>query len=186
MAEWRHLVQRFISGRTDHWRVKDGWSVLDKDLKSVDFQSHIPGGWFCLMNDLYWGEGVKRSMSLLSFDGVCMCYGGSYFHLAPDAVANTFDGVVYQTGISSAALVYCQYSATDGHLCTNVLLWRPKMPQMCPKHCYCLDFVSLMKHSWEDFTKQKCRTIHCLLWYIMQEMHFEKTKSKCPLQLFGK
>lgn len=51
------------------------------------------------MNDLYWGEEVKRSMSLLSFDGVCMFHGGSYFHLAPVAAANTFDGVFYQNGI---------------------------------------------------------------------------------------
>ncbi len=40
-------------GRPDHWRVEDGWRVLDGDLKSPDFQSHIPEGWFCLMNDLY-------------------------------------------------------------------------------------------------------------------------------------
>lgn len=51
------------------WR----WSGRDGDLKSPDFQSHIPKGWFCLMNDLYWRREVKRSMSLLSFDGVCIC-----------------------------------------------------------------------------------------------------------------
>lgn len=98
-AEWRHLVQQFISECPDQWRVEDGWRVRDRDLKSSDFQSHIPEGWFCLMNGLYWGEEVKRSMSLLSFDVVCMCHGGVYFHLAQGAAANTFDGVVYQDRI---------------------------------------------------------------------------------------
>ena len=88
------------------------------------------------MNDLYWGEGVKRSMSLLSFDGVSMCHGGSYFHLAPDAAANTLDEVVYQNRILVRHEVYWQYSTTEGHLCTKV----------CPIHCYCLDLVWWKTH----------------------------------------
>lgn len=44
-----------------------------------------------------------------------------------------------KTGFLSAALVYWQYSATDGHLCAKVLVWRLKMPQLFPQHGYCLD-----------------------------------------------
>lgn len=51
------------------------------------------------MNDLYWRKGVKRSMSLLSFDGVCMCHGGAHFHLAPVAVANSLNGMFYPNRI---------------------------------------------------------------------------------------
>lgn len=63
------------------------------------FQSYIPGGWFCLMNGLYCGEEVKRSMSLLSFAGVCMCHGDSCSHLVAVEDLNTFSGVFYQNRI---------------------------------------------------------------------------------------
>lgn len=126
LAEWKHLVQQFISECPDQWRVEDGWSVQDGDLKSPDFQSHIPTGWFCLMNDLYWRLGVKRSMSLLSFDGVCMCNGSSHFHFAADTAASTAMECFIKTGFSSAALVYWQYSPADDRWWTNKCLTEDK------------------------------------------------------------
>lgn len=87
------------------------------------FQSYIPEGWFCLMNGLYCGEEVKRSMSLLSFAGVCMCHGGSCSHLVAVEDLNTFSGVFYQNRI----VVSFWYIGNILQLIVSGLLWWVKM-----------------------------------------------------------
>lgn len=94
---------------SDHWRVKDGWRILDRDLKSASFQSCIPVGWFCLMNDLYWGKEVKRSMSLLSFLGVYR------WHEGPQV---SFGAHLLQWTLQMKSLITMRFSAMLPVVCT--------------------------------------------------------------------
>lgn len=63
------------------------------------FQSYIPEGRFCLMNDLYWREEVKRSMSLLSFAGVSRYHGDSCLHFGAIEGLNASSGVSCESRI---------------------------------------------------------------------------------------
>lgn len=87
------------------WRVQtSGVLKMDGGLRTgiwcpLIFQSYIPEGWFCLMNDLYWREEVKRSMSLLSFAGVSMYHGGSCLHFGAIEDLSTCRGVFCQSRI---------------------------------------------------------------------------------------
>lgn len=85
------------------WRVQTtGVLKMDGELRTgiwcpPIFQSYIRKGWFCLMNDLYWREEVKRSMSLLSFDGVCTYQGGFCLHFGATEDLSTSSGVLCQS-----------------------------------------------------------------------------------------
>lgn len=87
------------------WRVQtSGVLKMDGELRTgiwcpLIFQSYIPEGRFCLMNDLYWREEVKRSMSLLSFAGVGTYRSGFCLHFGAIEDFSTSSWVLCQSRI---------------------------------------------------------------------------------------
>lgn len=102
------------------------------------------------MNDLYWREEVKRSMSLLSFGGVCMFHSGPFFLFGIGRLGKAFSGMFYQRWIlvSRSGVKAIFYSWWSFLFCKCVTDDKKK-PQFC-SFCLQLWFEEPVQNGVED------------------------------------